>query len=106
MDSTRRKRCPLREMPLPLDWLHRLQMMRMLSSRSEPPSECGMMWSASGLAGVRLMSQRSSTPQRGQCVSPSARARRFAVAALWIQFAVPVLDVVMRTLLLWKLQRY
>nr|DAT57882.1 MAG TPA: hypothetical protein [Caudoviricetes sp.] len=42
------------------------------------------------------MSHRSGTPQLGQCVSPAARARRLAVAALRIQLVVPVRDVVTR----------
>ena len=39
--------------PLPLRWLHHRQVIRVLSSVSVPPRECGMMWSTSALFGRR-----------------------------------------------------
>lgn len=81
--------------PFPRRWLHRLQMVRPLSSVLVPPSDHGVMWSGSGLSGWRLVSHASVTPQVGHVVCPAARSRLRTAARHRLCPVVPVLLVVM-----------
>ena len=81
--------------PFPRRWLHRLHIVRPLSSVLVPPSDHGVMWSGSGLSGWRLVSHASVTPQVGQVVCPAARSRLRTAARQRLCPVVPVLLVVM-----------
>ena len=62
--------------PLPRLLLHLAQRTRPLSGWLDPPSEAGIMWSASALLGLRspLLLYWSLIPHAGQCVMPMACA--------------------------------
>lgn len=64
-------------LPLPRRLLHLAQRTRPLSGWLDPPSEAGIMWSASAELGLRcpLFLYWSLTPHAGQCVMPMACAR-------------------------------
>ena len=81
--------------PFPRRWLHRLQIVRPLSSVLVPPSDHGVMWSGSGLSGCRLVPHASVTPHVGQVVCPAARSRLRTAARQRLCPVVPVLLVVM-----------
>lgn len=81
--------------PFPRRWLHRLHIVRPLSSVFVPPSDHGVMWSGSGLSGCRLVSHASVTPHVGQVVCPAARSRLRTAARQRLCPVVPVLLVVM-----------
>lgn len=81
--------------PFPRRWLHRLHIVRPLSSVFVPPSDQGVMWSGSGLSGCRLVPHASVTPHVGQVVCPAARSRLRMAARQRLCPVVPVLLVVM-----------
>ena len=81
--------------PFPRRWLHRLHIVRPLSSVFVPPSDHGVMWSGSGLSGCRLVSHASVTPHVGQVVCPAARSRLRTAARQRLCPVVPVRLVVM-----------
>ena len=79
----------------PRRWLHRLHIVRPLSSVFVPPSDQGVMWSGSGLSGCRLVPHASVTPHVGQVVCPAARSRLRTAARQRLCPVVPVRLVVM-----------
>ena len=81
--------------PFPRRWLHRLHIVRPLSSVFVPPSDQGVMWSGSGLSGCRLVPHASVTPHVGQVVCPAARSRLRTAARQRLCPVVPVRLVVM-----------
>ena len=81
--------------PFPRRWLHRLHIVRPLSSVFVPPSDQGVMWSGSGLSGCRLVPHASVTPHVGQVVCPASRSRLRTAARQRLCPVVPVRLVVM-----------
>ena len=85
----------LRVRPPDLVRLHARQMIWMLSGVSCPPLECGVMWSASALAGVYGVVWSSHWLQCGQCVWLLACACLIACVRRRRHLPVPVLLVAM-----------
>lgn len=90
-----RGRVPRRGPLLPRRMLHALQMICTLLMWSAPPRLWGMMWSASGEAGVSELSQSRRTLQMGQCVRPCACAVALALRTMLFHSVVPVREVAM-----------
>ena len=80
--------------PSPLRVLQRLHRMVRLSGWSDPPCECGVMWSTSAEAACRGPSQTSFTLQLGQCSSPSRRARVMTLLRTFFHCVVAVRGVI------------
>ena len=76
----------------PSDWLHLLQHVRVFSSTSAPPWECGMMWSTSALFGLLLYSQSSITLHSTQLVIPLLKSCSSRSSLMRIHLVVPVRD--------------